>query len=539
MAILPLDEAIPRFKANEERVDIFTNGDETTDFQTADGTPVPSIRKFYAGITEEVARSIPHYDLISEAEAVTFASTISEVRVAGRSYYRVSANPYTKSAFQDASGDWFSAVKVRSKGPIEVWVWWGQSNARNVTNSPAAIGGDRQARDNVLVYNRGPIESGAPNGWYAVGPEDPGWTFWTTNEPINSAIYLDAAARAEEIGGVVCIVMYALGGQPSGNFIQGEQMWIGLQASWNRAMAAPLPGRGGRTLNDINGFVEVDGIVKSKTRADVLSIYQGEADADYRVGLPGVAANGDAFVVNWRTIFNSLKNPSGTSSPIISERTKILMFELLHGGYSGGGPGLGDPTDDRNKDFHKLLKANSRFRNNIRIIPMKGVNQPANITDPESIGSPDSLHLNGASCNEASRRHGIVRQSFTAYGFDYPQPGAPLTFTNAYGTTTLFSDGRFECVSEQLSASVTNVANGTGGFRSSYVNFNLPMPPGFEVEMAVVMGGQTSIVGTDVGVNPSSGGDLSLWKTYTLSGISIGSAVTYYVHAIGRWRKTP
>lgn len=46
MAVLPLDEAIPRFRVNEDRVDAFVNGGLTSTFLTSTGATVPSIRKF-------------------------------------------------------------------------------------------------------------------------------------------------------------------------------------------------------------------------------------------------------------------------------------------------------------------------------------------------------------------------------------------------------------------------------------------------------------------------------------------------------------
>lgn len=46
MAQLPLEEGIPRFKVNEERVDMFTNGTDSQVVPLADGTVMPSIRKF-------------------------------------------------------------------------------------------------------------------------------------------------------------------------------------------------------------------------------------------------------------------------------------------------------------------------------------------------------------------------------------------------------------------------------------------------------------------------------------------------------------
>ncbi|MBI1620027.1 hypothetical protein [Aquamicrobium zhengzhouense] len=50
MARLPLDQGIPRFKANEERIDLMTNGDENATWRTADGTDVPSVRKMFKDI---------------------------------------------------------------------------------------------------------------------------------------------------------------------------------------------------------------------------------------------------------------------------------------------------------------------------------------------------------------------------------------------------------------------------------------------------------------------------------------------------------
>lgn len=46
MPELPLEDAIPRFKTNEARVDRFANGSETETWETDNGTEVPSIRKF-------------------------------------------------------------------------------------------------------------------------------------------------------------------------------------------------------------------------------------------------------------------------------------------------------------------------------------------------------------------------------------------------------------------------------------------------------------------------------------------------------------
>ena len=46
MPELPLEDAIPRFKTNEARVDRFANGNDNETWETDNGTSVPSIRKF-------------------------------------------------------------------------------------------------------------------------------------------------------------------------------------------------------------------------------------------------------------------------------------------------------------------------------------------------------------------------------------------------------------------------------------------------------------------------------------------------------------
>lgn len=46
MPELPLEDAIPRFKTNEARIDRFANGNDTETWETDNGTPVPSIQKF-------------------------------------------------------------------------------------------------------------------------------------------------------------------------------------------------------------------------------------------------------------------------------------------------------------------------------------------------------------------------------------------------------------------------------------------------------------------------------------------------------------
>lgn len=467
------------------------------------------------------AIGVPQYEDYAAAGLATVPAYLNQTMVAGRLHHRAAADPHTKSAYQDASGAWFSAVTLRNTGPVEVWVAWGQSEMRAVTGSPGNIGGDRVARSNVLSYVRGTTISGVPDGWYAVGPEDDAWPFASSVSAVGSPFYLAAAKRAEEIGGTVCIVPYALGGQESGAFIQGGSMWAGLQASWSDALAAALPGRGGQTLNGLG-----------KTLADVMLIWQGSADADYKLGTGDAAADADDWVLRWRTILNSLQSPSGVSVPITrADLTKIIFFEMLHGATSGGAPGIGDPTDSRNADLHKLWKYTSGKREQIRFVPMAGVNQSVAVTDPEEIGSFDNLHLNGAAYNEVDRRLSAVIDSFDVVG-----PGNAL-LANSDGFTVCRPDGTFSSWSVGLSVPSTSVAIG-GIFRSSYSLWTVPMPSGYAVaEEPNVSPCQSSILGTWVGVHSFTLGPPTTIQTYMMAAASQASPITYRVRADGFWKK--
>lgn len=72
MSELPLTEAIPRFKTNENRFDRFTNGSATETWLTSGGEAVPSIRKFLADKDDEInasAGSILSDSLAAAADA--------------------------------------------------------------------------------------------------------------------------------------------------------------------------------------------------------------------------------------------------------------------------------------------------------------------------------------------------------------------------------------------------------------------------------------------------------------------------------------
>jgi hypothetical protein len=462
----------------------------------------------------------------AEAEAAFIDPAIPHVLIGQTVFDRVAANPWTASAFQDATGAWFTPIRKAANGPVEVWVLWGQSEARGTTypagagsDGSQAVGGDRAARSNVLVYKRGTTVSGEPDGWYAAGPQDPTWHFHSSIAPVGSPIYLAAAARATEIGGTVCIVMDAIGGQPSGQFVQGGPRWAGLQASWSAAQVAPLPGRGGQTLANLN-----------KTRADVIFIWQGSSDNDASLGvLDGAAATADEWVTRWRTILNSLEAPSGSSVPIAApDRTKFIFFEMLHGATSGGSPGVGNPTDDRNRDLHKLLLYTSGKRAQIRIVPMGGVN---NFTsDPERIGSFDNLHLNGAAYNDVARRVTAVLNSF--------DPTAPHSeyLVNSNGFTEFKPDGTF--VSWSTDRVVTLGATVAVGslFRSSYSTWSFPVGGGFAFAAAPnVTPCQSSLFPSSLGVHNVT---TTTAQLYVLSPVSFADPITIRARADGFWLRT-
>jgi hypothetical protein len=54
MSVLPLTQAVERFRGNEDRIDIFTNGSSTDTYTTRDGRPVPSVTKFLLDMKQEL-----------------------------------------------------------------------------------------------------------------------------------------------------------------------------------------------------------------------------------------------------------------------------------------------------------------------------------------------------------------------------------------------------------------------------------------------------------------------------------------------------
>ncbi len=464
------------------------------------------------------AGGIPQYPTIAAAQAVTVPAPLARTLVDGRIYHRVAADPNTSSSYQDASGQWFSAVEIRTKGPIDLWAGMGQSEYRGSTN-PAAASGNRSGQSNVLVYSRG--NPNVPDGWHAVGPEDVGYVFNTSSPAVGSPWYQAAVARAQETGGVVCMVAYALGGRSIVDFIQGGEMWAGFQASWKAALDAPLPGRGGKTLRQLN-----------KILADEFDFWQGSGDADYKLGTPGCAASADDWVLKVRQFFNSLQTPSGTESlPVISARTKILVYEMLYGAMSGGAPGAGSPTDSRNRDLHKLVKSTSSKRDQIGFVRMHGINQATNVIDPEALGSFDFLHLNGGSYGEVA-----CRRISTARALD-PGRQTAITFVhNTRGTAVLHPDGRYEADSLDITTP-NNIAVADGaGFRTSFVSWVFPMPPGYELEVApTVLQAQCSPIYAGSRVTSVTTTQCS---AYAVSTASIAAPGVLRLSVRGRWKVT-
>ena len=186
------------------------------------------------GAVETAGRATPQYATVAEAQSLIVPPMLTQTLIEGDIYYKVTVNPYTKRAYQDASGAWFSSIKIRTDGPIEVWVAWGQSEMRGVTGSPGTVSGRRSAESYVLVYARGlQGRDGLPDlqdGWYAVGPEDVAFAFYTSLIPVGAVWYKSAAARAR-----------AFTTWPGSTSISGGPSSVGAaKALWRRPRSCPL-----------------------------------------------------------------------------------------------------------------------------------------------------------------------------------------------------------------------------------------------------------------------------------------------------------
>lgn len=82
MTQLPLINAIPRFKENEERVDKLTNGTAVETWQTSGGVTLPTFAKFLADKNAEIDGAVETvYEARDEAEAAAIAAAASAASV--------------------------------------------------------------------------------------------------------------------------------------------------------------------------------------------------------------------------------------------------------------------------------------------------------------------------------------------------------------------------------------------------------------------------------------------------------------------------
>ena len=109
MSQLPLQQAIPRFRLNEERVDLFVNGGLNDTFLTSTGTAVPSIRKFLADKNSEIN--------VGAASVLAQATTQADraVNVGARFMTPKAADPTTRddgTALADGDSYWNTTLGV-------------------------------------------------------------------------------------------------------------------------------------------------------------------------------------------------------------------------------------------------------------------------------------------------------------------------------------------------------------------------------------------------------------------------------------------
>lgn len=103
MSQLPLPDAIPRFKANEERIDVFVNGADDVTYTTSDDEEVSSIRKFLKDKDDEIN--------VGSGSILSATVTASDIALGAQSAASTSAtNAATaKTAAETAQGkaqDW-------------------------------------------------------------------------------------------------------------------------------------------------------------------------------------------------------------------------------------------------------------------------------------------------------------------------------------------------------------------------------------------------------------------------------------------------
>lgn len=139
MAQLPLDQAIPRFQANEDRLNVFANGDANAIYVSSDGVTVPSIQKFLASKDTQI--NVGASSVLSLSTAQATAASASATAAAS------SATAAAASAALSAS----AAFLPNGTGAVERTLVSKAKEGVSVKNFPAT--GNGSTNDSVAVQN--------------------------------------------------------------------------------------------------------------------------------------------------------------------------------------------------------------------------------------------------------------------------------------------------------------------------------------------------------------------------------------------------
>ncbi len=110
MAQLPLDQAIPRFKANEERIDVFANGADTAEVTPSSGLKYPSLRKLIAGFNSQIASFISTKNTEINTNANGILAGAQAARDAAAASKTAAANSAAASADSAAESANYAAI---------------------------------------------------------------------------------------------------------------------------------------------------------------------------------------------------------------------------------------------------------------------------------------------------------------------------------------------------------------------------------------------------------------------------------------------
>lgn len=83
MATLPLNQALARFVTNENRYDVFINGDKEAVYTTPDAIHVPSVRNFLHGLEAAVSAGLSVFQSVEALEGTIVSPDITTVLVVG------------------------------------------------------------------------------------------------------------------------------------------------------------------------------------------------------------------------------------------------------------------------------------------------------------------------------------------------------------------------------------------------------------------------------------------------------------------------